>query len=303
MLKLRWTYRNPRGLTDWYGHVDYFDQYVIGQWFVLDSDTGVEYWSHRFLRANNIVDCQNGIIVASEMRSDGPWTVDFGIYGIDVQTGKILWINHGRGILGVALYCCDFVPGFTNELRDAPEAIVDNLVVTRRGRCLDIRTGRECQPTATKAPPFDRSSLASQLYHNKTLEVDGDTISVDGHDDNFSISRRDANSALKWCFHAKDHSAHVGGNYFTYRLHNGFVFIIVGDAPSHLPVRADKPWFVRSNSANYRLLILNISNGDIQASALELGTPCKECRIEAFRDSRVLISFDRRALAEYEFLH
>ena len=40
MLQKRWTYSNGGPLTRAYGHVDYCDRYVVGQWFALDSDTG-----------------------------------------------------------------------------------------------------------------------------------------------------------------------------------------------------------------------------------------------------------------------
>ncbi len=33
---------------------------------------------------------------ATELRSDGPWTIAFGLYGISMKTGRYLWTSHAR---------------------------------------------------------------------------------------------------------------------------------------------------------------------------------------------------------------
>jgi hypothetical protein len=241
------------------------------------------------------------VIVASETRSDGPWTAGFGIYGIDSQTGKLLWTNHGRGLWGKLLRCFDYVPGFTNEFRDVPKCIVDEYVITAGGRALDVRTGRECPSVSVEAPDkSDRSAPDQKLYDNKSIEIDGDTIHVLGSCDDFVIVRRDKGGRELWRFVAKDHSLHVDGNYYSYRIHDGRIFIILGDAPNYVPIKESEPLYVKPNPANYQLGILDVSSGECEFVPLTHAEQRTECRIEAIRDDRLLISCDGTQLVEYE---
>lgn len=302
MLEPRWTYSNRRGLTKWYGHVDYFGRHVIGQWFALDAESGTKYWSRQFFRPTTVCGCSDDVIIASETRSDGPSIAGFGIYGIDVLTGKLLWTNHARGLWGKLLRCCDYVPGFTNELRDAPKRVVDRYVVTWRGRILDVRTGRECPSVNIHAPTSDsRSGPEHMLYDNHSLAIDGDTIKVEGSRDDFVILRRDKNGRDVWRFAARNHSFHVDGNYYSYRFHRDRIFIILGDAPNRVPINKADPSRVKSNPANFHLGILDVSSGKCGLFPLANAKRRKECRIEAIRNSRILVSCDGMQLAEYEF--
>lgn len=301
MLEPRWTYSNPIGLSKWYGHVDYYDQYVIGQWFAIDAETGAQYWTRRFVRPTTVCGCAHGVIVVYETRSDGPWTAGFGVYGIDAQTGKLRWVNHGRGLWGKLLRCFDYVPGFTNEFRDVPKCLVDQYVVTERGRILDVRTGQDC-PSAKFNETHNEDRLGPQhkLYDNKSLVIDGDTIKVEGHHDDFAILRRDKNGKDVWRFAAKDLSLHVDGNYYSYRFHEGRIFIILGDAPNYVPINEAKPHYVKPNPANYQLGVLDVSSGKCELAPLANATRRKECRIESIRNSRILVSCDGTELAEYD---
>lgn len=301
MFEPRWTFSNPLGLSKWYGHVDYYGHYVIGQWFALDAETGKPYWSRRFLRPTTVCGCAHDVIVASETRSDGPWTAGFGIYGIDARSGSLRWVNHGRGFWGKLLRCLDYVPGFTNEFRDVPKCLVDQYVVTTRGRILDVRTGHDCPSVKISEPNNeDRSGPQYKLYDNKSLETDGHTIKVEGHRDDFVIFRRDKNGNDIWRFAAKESSLHVDGNYYSYRFHDGRIFIILGDAPNYVPINEAKPLYVKPNPANYQLGILDIKSGKCTILPLANAMRRNECRIEAIRDSRMLVSCDCAELAEYE---
>ncbi len=301
MLQRRWTYSNSHGLTKWYGHVDYYDKYVIGQWFSLDAETGTEYWSRRFHRPTTVWDCAHDVIVASETRSDGPWTASFGIYGIDAQTGQLLWTNHGRGLWRKLLRFFDYVPGFTNEFRDVPKFIAGEYVVTSSDRILDIRTGRQCPSVAAKTPTDnDRSAPAQTLYDSKSLEIDGDTIFVQDHHDEFAILRRDQCGQDIWHFAAKDCSMHVEGNYYSYRLHDGRIFMILGDAPSYVPIKESEPLCVKPNPACYQLGVLDVTSGEFEIYPLANAKQRTECRIESIRNDRMLVSCDGSQLTEYK---
>lgn len=300
MLEPEWTYTNPRRLTKWYGHVDYYGPYVIGQWFALDAQTGAEHWSRTFNRPTTVCGCTHDVIVASETRSDGPWTAGFGIYGISAPTGELFWTNHGRGGWGKLLRCLDFVPGFTNEFRDVPRYIVDGHVITASGRCLDVPTGQPNPAMQLTSPAeTERTSPARKLYDDKALEIDGDTISVQGHRGDFMIQRRDRHGQEVWRFAAAERALHVDGNYYSYRIHGGQIFIVLGDAPNVVPIKKSAPFHVKPNPANYQLGILDVTSGDCKLYPLTDALQRTECRIETIRDDRILISCEGRQLAQY----
>src|SRR3954470_22795843 len=138
---LIWTFGVRQRLTDGYGHVELLPHHVLGQWFCVDRATGRRAWERRFFRPNNVVGIADGVIVASEMRSDGPWTADFGCYGISLESGRLLWTSHADGWWGRFVRMLDFVPGFTNELRDAPVDVTGCRCTCGSGRVLDVRTG------------------------------------------------------------------------------------------------------------------------------------------------------------------
>lgn len=300
MLKPRWKHSNPRRLTQWYGNVDYYGQYVIGQWFALDAETGTEYWSKKFHRPTTLRGCAHDVIIATESRSDGPWTADFGIYGMDAQTGKLLWTNHGHGLWGKLLRGLDYVPGFTNEFRDTPKCIVDQYVITSAGRTLDVRTGQPRPSTAVGTLEADqRSAPDLTLYKNRSLEMDGEDLLIEGAGDDFAILRRDKDGRVIWQFAARERSLHVDGNYYSYRLHDGRIFIILGDAPNYVPIKESKPWIVKPNPANYHLGVLDVSSGECKLHRLTDMEQRTECRIEAIREDRILISCEGTQLLEY----
>lgn len=301
MLQPRWTYSNSGRLTKWYGHVDYYGQYVIGQWFALDAETGTEHWAGKFFRPTTVCDCAYDMIIASETRSDGPWIAGFGIYGIDARSGELRWTNHGSGIWGKILRCFDFVPGFTNEFRDVPRCVVGQYVVTGHNRVLDITTGSECPNVDVKQPAkLQRSAPAQQLYDNKRLQVDGGTIVVDPTGDDFIVRLRDHDLTDVWKFSAAEHNVFGAGNYYSYRLVGNRIFMIVGDAPRTVPIKQDNPLYHKLNPANYSLGILDIESGQYNEQPLADAAGLTECRIEAVRNSRLLVSADNTRLAEYE---
>jgi hypothetical protein len=297
MITARWTYTNPRGLTKWYGHVDYYGNYVIGQWFSLDADTGSEYWSRDIFRANTVFGVAHDVIVASETRSDGPWTVDFGIYGIDARTGELRWSSHGRGWWGRVLRLLDYVPGFTNELRDTPRKLTGDCIITFKGRTLDFQTGRDrSRVQAQHETNMGGDSPNLMLNLGQEVQVDGGTIKVErGEDVTFLCLK--PNGEVRWSFSAKSHMLFTS----SYRLHADRIYLILGDAPDHVPVNPTKPSVVKPNPTNYQLGILDIASGRLTLCPLVGARDRTKCRIESIEKNRLLVSCDGKELTEYEY--
>jgi hypothetical protein len=145
----------------------------------------------------------------------------------------------------------------------------------------------------------DRLRPDQKLYDDKSIQIDSETIHIQGARDNFVILRRDRKGREIWRFAANDRSLHVDGNYYSYRLHRGHIFIILGDAPNYVPIKASEPLYVKTNPANYHMGILDVSSGECRIYPLANAQQRTECRIEAIRDDRILVSCDRTQLAEY----
>lgn len=300
MLVPRWTYENSQYLYRWYGHVDYFGQYIMGQWFVLEAATGTELWARRFNRPNSILACEQDVIIASEMRSDGPWTADFGIYGIAAKTGDLLWTSHARGWWGKFLRCCDYIPAFTNDLRDPPRGIVNGRVITGRGRCLDVRTGVDVAENYSVPANNDNATPQRILYDKHVLDFDTDKIFVEGPRDDFKITRYDPNGREIWRLSCKERALYMDGNYFSYRYHEGRIYLILGDAPRTVPIKPSDPFVHKPNLANYQIGVLELTTGECRLAPLDHGQQRLECRIEAIHQNRLLVSCDNTILTEYQ---
>ena len=92
----------------------------------------------------------------------------------------------------------------------------------------------------------------------------------------------------------------MDGNYYSYRFHDGRIFIILGDAPRYVPIKESEPLYVKSNPANYHMGILDVSSGAFTLCPLASASQRTECRIETVHNGRVLISCDGTHLAEYK---
>ncbi len=174
----QWSVTAHYSLTDWYGHVHLLPNKVLGQWICVDRLEGKILWEKRFARPNTICGVEQNVIVASEKRSDGPWTLDFGCYGISVETGKLLWTSHGQGSWGKLLRVCDFVPGSTNEFRDSPHHLENGECFCTSGRVLDVSTGadlRRVSPEEAQQHETPQSD-AQRLYHDKHSDQPGESV-------------------------------------------------------------------------------------------------------------------------------
>ncbi|MCL4691301.1 MAG: hypothetical protein KJ060_02160 [Candidatus Hydrogenedentes bacterium] len=312
----RWTASPKHGLTQWYGHVHLLRDLVVGQWFATRRTDGTLVWEQRHPRANTVRDISeaNGVILATETRSDGPWTADFGCYAISLETGELLWCNHGRGAGGGLLRILDFVPGFTNEFRDTACAIRDGQCLCESGRLLDLHSGEPLGQLSRKEVEVIRQermlARAEPLYHSGEvdlpdlgLRVSNHTRVVDGgvrrQRGTLRLETFDENGASRWNFDIAATKYHIDGNFYSYRLISPYIYLVVSEAAQR-KVHPKRPHTSLPNASPYHILVLDIRSGELVQDTRIQNAPCETARIEDVDDAGLLIGVDGKTLFYFE---
>lgn len=304
-----WIFTSQLSLTQWYGYVHLLPEHAVGQWFCCDRLTGQLLWQTTFPRANTLRGVDSGVIVASEMRSDGPWTADFGCYGISLSDGSLLWTAHRSGWSNWLVQWLDLVPGFTNELRDSPAVVTRGEVVCTSGRVLDIRTGqqlRRISRAAVQALPmpqqrgweFYRSPLSIDLPRVEfapgcwLAHLPGEHPAANGI---LSISAKNAAGETLWTFSTAALGGYIAGNFYSYRIAPPFLYLVLSDQPLHRTDSRNQQHPDRQ-LRNWQLITVALVTGNV-VQRIPLGTEPQElCRIEDLDDSGLLISTSSRSL-------
>ncbi len=133
-------------------------------WACLERSTGEILWERKVGRPNKVYGVENGVIVASELRAgDSPLIWSYGLYGLSLETGELLWISHGRGWWGRFTRLLDAVPDFRNELRDTPLYLQAGAIITQRGRLVNPSDGSDIG--ATEPDGSEMEGRAGAAYH------------------------------------------------------------------------------------------------------------------------------------------
>jgi hypothetical protein len=317
-----WSFGAKNQLTQWYGHVHLLKEHVIGQWFVLNRGTGECLWEHGFHRANSIFETVDDVILASEMRSDGPWTADFGCSGISLTKGELLWRWYGNGIWGRLVRALDYVPGFTNDLRTSFVGVRGTECATRRGDILDIRTGqklrRESDVTAWKKD-YASQTPSQNVYHGQRVEVCADRwlslreaqVKVEQRADGVSVYSSpiktrpfgfvlsDSQNKVLWDWSPEDINLKPITNFYGWRLVGTRLLVLGSEEPDTVPINPEKPVIVRRNLTRYHLLVVDALSGQVLQRLGVTTDKVSECRIEDANESGVLLSSDNKHLRYY----
>ena len=279
-----WTVRTQAPLTQWYGNVRLLADSALGQWVRIGLDSGELVWERSYPRANHVCGVTSDTIVATEMYSGGPWTSNFGVYGINLADGEPLWVNHGARLNGL-MRALDHVGMFANRWRDSPELVTEEAVWTYDGRVLDPRTGSPLDPAPAKPPALaDKSDPSRTFYYERRLPLSQgrSLIRIDTSGlGTLSVALSAPDGTLLW---RRDWPRGVRGNYYSHR--------IVGD---HLVVMV--------NGAESALEVVRLGDGDLIQHLRCAGSEAKPARIEDADERGVLISDQGHVLRWYPLLH
>lgn len=309
----RWTFASKKPLTQWYGNVQLLDHHVVGQWFCLARESGELKWQHRIFRANAICEVDSGVIVASEVRSDGPWTDQFGCYGISLDDGRLLWTSHGSGVWGWFQRVLDFVPGYTNEFRDSPHHVKDGRIFCHSGRVLDVYTGKTLERTAPDSvSSCERAETLAQSLYGTSVSREQKKVSIGNGILLFHPAAEEGRTRADWEIIAENESGeqvwrlpiketkrHIDGDFYSYRLAMPYLYLVVSDERRYRP-HPTKPYYVQPNPTLWHLMAVSVRNGNV-VQDISLGTEVlEECRIEDVDDRGLLTSSSSRELLYFE---
>ena len=303
-----WRFTSDRQLTQWYGHVQLLPSCAIGQWFCVDRQSGDLKWQRQHFRANSICGFDSGVIVAYEMRSDGPWTAGFGCYGLSLESGELVWSSHGTGLIGKLSRILDFIPGFTNGLRDSPSIVADGKVFCSSGRILNVLNGELLSKISPyevrkmKPPQSDARQLYDSHIGNSESNVSiGDLVLAHPSDGKqrgkWSIVAKTKEQDA-WRFDISQTGLHIDGNYYSYRLATPYIYLVLSDESRYKP-HPTHPQTVVANPTRWHLLCLDVATGQI-VQQVSLGDELlDECRIEDVDEHGLLIRRSSKELVYF----
>ncbi len=234
------------------------------------------------------------------MRSDGPWTLTFGCYGISLLNGELLWTAHrkrGNGLLRLL----DFIPGFTNGLRDAPLAIRGSECLCERGRVIDVHTGQYLRKDSEDNFPKDADEKDPSwvLYTRNRLVLENREKLVHSTRKGFYLYRVQSDGQHVWHFSLEGENHFIEGNFYSYRYQDGYLYMVVSDRPAYVPIGPKDPHTLKSNRRRHFLWVLDVQTGDV-CQKIDLSAETEvECRIEDIDGRYLLISREANTLLCY----
>lgn len=319
--KPSWSFTAKEHLRLSYGHVHLLTDHVVGQWFVLNRNSGERLWERDFRRVNTIFEITNGVILVAETRSDGPWTADFGCYGISLATGAMLWRWYGCGVRGALARLFEQLPAVTNELRPGFYGVRGTEVATAQGHILDLLTGkllRHESPISIPKKDYNVRSAAQKVYDGDAVEIgqnafistrepltrrekrsNGRTmISTPKLTRPFGFVLRNEQGRVIWDWSPEDLGLHPLTRYYGWRLVRSKLLVLGGEEPPKIPTVPDS---LRMRATKYHLIVLNALDGDVTENVSISDEWAESCRIEDVDEKGVLISRNNRCLDYYVF--
>jgi hypothetical protein len=294
-------------LTRWDEHVRLLPGRVLGQWFCVERAGGKPLWERRYRRPNMVVDVSDGIVVATEARSDGPSAGNLGCYGISMETGELLWVSHGNGLWGHALRCLDYLPGFANEMRDVPMHVDGQECMCGSGRVLDVRTGRQvrrvtCEQIKSRNQPSNEVQDDTYVLHAEgkvaiapgvwLMHGDSGVRNLGG----LRLQLLNEDDTIRWSFDINAAGYHISHcHFYAYRYAKQYVYVVASEEPSMKPDPTQE-YHVVDNPTHFHLLTIETSSG-VVVQDIQLGSRrYRECRIEDIDEHGLLVAADNRDL-------
>jgi len=207
------------------------------------------------------------------------------------------------GILGRVL---DFVPGYTNGFRDRPGFVRNGMVFCCSGRVLDIATGNMVErKSRDEIESLDSPKSDARYLYNSSIHQAADKVRVGdlllSHPssstvrDEWSLIAETESGKRVWEYSIRDGGRHINGNYYSYRLCDSFIYLVVSEEPQYKPHPSHEHMVV-PNPTRWAVLTLDVLTGKpIQEISLDTGL-VENCRIEDVDAAGLLVGKSNREL-------
>jgi hypothetical protein len=202
----------------------------------------------------------------------------------------------------------DFVPAFTNELRDTPRYVEEGKVFCNSGRVLDVKTGNLL---CKVAPEIVRSykqplSIGAEFAgsgverHHPRVKVAGDLFLRHAQEaegwqrGTLEIAAESESGKPLWTFSIKHLGRHIG----SYRLVPPFIYMLVSDEDNSKP-HPTKEHYALPNPTGWHFVTLTIETGEVIQDFSLGDEKHSECRIEDVDTEGLLIGRENKKLKYY----
>jgi hypothetical protein len=115
----------------------------------------------------------------------------------------------------------------------------------------------------------------------------------------FSLFGLDDGNEVLWSFRPEEQGYQIDGNFHSYRLHGGNIYMIVSQEPQTVPVSPRDPHVVKRQPVSYQLLELDGESGRIDRSVSILDRKLRSCDIQSVGDGEVFVRCDEKELVCY----
>jgi hypothetical protein len=212
----------------------------------------------------------------------------------------------------------DFLPGFTNDVRDVPAHVVGDECICESGRMLDVRTGRTVRRIAPdrvddfKQPPSDHERLGETGYRVDAPDklrigpdawlsrrAEGEPAgSVAGQ---FKLHLFRDDGSLAWRFDIANIGCHAASSRYCpgHGDRPPVMYLTVSEEPHTLP-HPTRPHCGLPNASRHYLITLDLRSGKVVQQIAMGDGKLTACRIEDADDTGLLISMDGSRLQYHE---
>lgn len=263
-------------------------------------------------RANTISGATDGVLVLSESRSDGPWGFDFGIYRYAMDNGHWLGASHAARGWGRFVRCLDWVPDFTNELRQTAAFVGDGRIVTNTGRVIGARSGETIEQITVEEARELRlahEDAEIKLMFRKQVELpSGDLLhaglpsqpEAEGAYTHRPLQffREDGGGNVKWVFDAEARGwdspeGHL--TFLTWKMSFPYLFLLRALEPSR---DVTNPF--QQRAVPYHLHAFDLDNGEVITTIPVGDGPLAMASLEAVDARGLLLSWQVEEKGPYE---
>jgi hypothetical protein len=143
--------------------------------------------------------------------------------------------------------------------------------------------------------------IQEKLNTGSVDEIDTDELFRyrSGASQYFQIFCLNGENQVLWNYSLEGKDYHISGNYYSYRLHRGKIYLIVSQEPPTILISPDRPDVTKRHPVYFQLLELNIETGEIDRQVTVLDRKLTSCDIQCTCGNDIFVRCNDNELACY----